>query len=409
MVELCCSRTAFYNIRRYDPIGRTMWVRDYFAGSTGQHADPFPLGCRLCVDSANDLIFVTGPLVWENEEKPRTWWNIACYTTGGGLLWRKRLGRDDNSGGALDVIVVNGHYYAMVEEIEPVGFPPLMDGISIVEFDRQGRQLQLAFGDTFQIGTRFLAGNPEEFYRLPPFDGSDHGPKGITTFLWSTAFIARSAAYFPETDDFVIGVPPPNTGAVFDIIWRSTAEAVIAGGNGIINNFWPVTSWAIQNAPGDLFASPAHVWVIPEEMSPAPNGDVFCAAQTSTYYLYEFIPTEGGEGEGTAVKTPLGTGSIVRLSGETGLPVWMRGIASAHCIASDNAGRLYAGRALGVASDGHPTIQRWSQDGEFIWGHHHNAINQVALVDDRGTVTLGTRVQYGVSEKNWITEGSFGE
>lgn len=389
----CCQRSATYNLRRYDPIGRTMWVRDYFFGSTGRHTDAFSQPCRVAVNSADERIMVSGPLTWTDPNNERTWWNIACYTTSGALLWRARVG-GETAGGATDVVVVSGRYYVMVNQTE-LGF------LSLVEIDRNGNTLR-AMSTEFaqQFGPRMLVANPDQHYQLPSFVGEDSGPVGITTFGWPAAFMGISAAYFSKTDDFVIGVAEPNTGAVFDIVWRTSAHGEIMGGNGMITAAWPFSSWGIQNTPFDLFAGPTQrIWVIPDEMSPAENGDVFCASSAREFKLYELMPDD------TVRVTSLGRGSVVRLDGNTGSPVWMRGIASAHSITSDNAGRLYAGTFSNPP--GHPSIQRWTQDGEFVWGHRHNRINQIALVDDRGIVTVGVQAKYGVDEQPWITEGSF--
>ncbi|MFO1046045.1 MAG: hypothetical protein U0941_30065 [Planctomycetaceae bacterium] len=391
-VKNCCSRHSLYNLRRYDPLGRTMWIRDYFFGATGQHTDAFSSPCRVAVHSAQERIFVSGPLAWTDPNNERSWWNLACYTTSGQLLWRTRIG-GETAGGATDVVVANGKYYVIINQDE-LGF------LSLVEFDINGNTLHSATTSfAQQFGPRMLVANPSQHYQLPAFEGLNTGPPGITTFGWPGIGIAISAAYFPTTDDFVIGVPPPNTGAVFDIVWRSNANAEIMGGNGLITSAWPFDSWGIQNTPFDLFAGPEQrIWIIPDEMSPAANGDVFCAGHAADFKLYQLTPT------GDVTVTTLGRGSVVRLDGNTGSPVWMRGIASAHCITSDDDGRLYAG-TLSNPPD-HPSIHRWSQDGEFIWGHRHNRINQVAIVDDRGIVTVGNRTTYGVGEQNWIIEGS---
>lgn len=393
----CCRNNPLYNIRRYDPIGRTIWIRDYFAGHTGQKTEQggnYP--CRCFVDTENERIFVSGPLIWERESDHRTWWNCVCYSLSGQLLWKRRFGRDDTSGGATDVITVNGRNFIQVQETHYAGPIPDEFGLTLVEFDVDGNQIDK--GTTvnfFTIGPRFLAANPDKVYRLPPMD-SGHQPAGIMTLGTAAPGIGQCGAYLPEDDSFVVGVKEPTpSGAVFDIIWRTRAgDTTYTGGDGMINYTWlEGAQWTIQDNPHDLFGTPVRVWIIPREMARAPESNVICATDFATYYLFD--------GTGVTNGVSLGSGTLVRLD-DDGNPVWFRGHGAYLCVASDDDERLYAGALL--PSELHPSIQRWTMDGEFIWGHKHNSINQVAIVGDAGTVTVGNRARYAVNELNWIRE-----
>lgn len=395
--ETCCRTSAFYNLRRYDPIGRTMWIRDYFAGFTGFGMSVANYPCRCSIDLANDRVYVSGPLVYSKESDLRTWWNAACYTLSGNLLWKRRFGRDTNASGATDVVTVNGHHYIMVFQLVGGSGIPSLAGLSLCEFDKNGNQIAMSLvdGHIGDVGPRFLLANPDVQYQLIPVQSFQ--PKGITTFGWPSVNVAQSAVYLPSEDCFVMGVAPPQTGATWDIIWKTPTGVITSGGGGLLGGEWRYTLiWGIENNPHELFGIPIRVWIVPREMARAGGSDVICATDFSTYYLFN--------GDGVSDAVSLGSGSLARLDGD-GYPVWFRGLSAMGCCASDDEGRLYTGTL--IKSDTRPSIQRWDMDGNFIWGHSHNNIEQVAIVGDAGTVTVGNRVQYGVGEKNWLREGSF--
>jgi hypothetical protein len=273
---------------------------------------------------------------------------------------------------------------------------PGFAGLMLCEFDKNGNQIDISTvaGHIGDIGPRFLIANESRTYRLVPAFHSQ--PVGITTFGWPGPDVAQSAAYLPDEDCFVVGVAPPLDGAIWDIIWKTEKNPTTADSGGLLDGSWrDVLIWGIENNPHDLFGSPSRVWVVPREMARAPSNAVICATDFSTYYLFD--------GTGMSDGVPLGSGSLARLD-DDGNPVWFRGLAAMGCCASDDAGRLYTGTL--IKSDTHPSIQRWDMDGNFIWGHSHNQIEQVAIIADAGTVTVGNRVKYGVAEKNWLKEGS---
>lgn len=373
MSSKCCSRSAWYNIRRYDPIGRTLWVRDYFAGSTGKLIDGLSwLECRVCL--LDDVLYVSGPLVWEDESRELTWWNLKAYTIDGQLLWRTYLNTGDGPTAAMDVATVNGKLYALLPS-------PAWNDSTLIEFDTSGRSVE-----TWPIGPfalRLCVANPEQTYGPLPAGLVTHAPPGA-----HIDGLATAVAYQPADDDFTISVwpwMPPTTNTV---LFRAPRH----GDQYDVTSEWQVFpgKWDMTDGP-NFFGHLGKSFVDSYDLAVTPdNGTMHVSA------LGQMILWTNSTGD-VVEPTLLGSGTLVRLD-EDGNPLWFRSQAVKSCLATD-ATRLYVGSGFSQ-----PSIARWTFDGELIWAHAHHNIGQIRIIDDRGIVTVGVRALYGVNEQQWIGE-----
>lgn len=369
--QVCCLRSPLYNVRRYDPVGRTLWVRDYFAGYTGQLVQELSTQtCRVAI--LGERVYVSGPLVWVDEDRQSTYWNMVCYSMAGNFIWKAMIG--DEPSHVLDVATVNGSLYALLQH-------PDYENTTLIEFDQEGRTVNAqAMGA--RIGTRLKVGNPE----------TEYGglPAGLTLY-GDFPDAAICVAYDPIGDDFIAGfqsIPNPAQPGGFltnAIIIRSPATTARID----YGTFLGHEEWSIFNGD-NYFGSPDRLFIPPLDLSTAPDGGAFIASPYAAYR--KLIGTQ----EDGFYQT-LGVGSIVRLDAN-GDPTWFRGASVATCIASDSE-RLFVGSQATT-----PSIMRWTLDGEYVWGHWHNHALQIAIVDDRGIITISNRVEYGKNEVNWVGE-----
>lgn len=365
----CCnSARIYYNIRRYDPIGRTLWVRDYFKGTRG----PTTGNCRMIVVA--NRIYVVGPLCWTNSTDDASYWNLVVYDAfSGETVQRSVIG--DLMADALDVATVNDELYALVAA-------PSVIRPTLVTFDATGTaSATVVMSADYEMGPRLVVGNPATTYvQVDPI------PAGLLSLGNTALGMAACAVYEPTANDFIVGTPAW-TGYDSEIL-RGPARA----GRSLIDVSWNSgCSWQIVDSFAYL-GDGARMFTVPNALGLSfDNGFVSASASAPYQVLVSGSPVT------------LGTGSLVRMD-SAGNPVWFRGTTEMQCLATDATGRLYAG-SLGTGGD-HPSVMRWTLDGDYVWGHLHNAVGSIAIVGDFGSVTIGDRRTYLQNEKNYITEPS---